>query len=55
MKKYQIKRNVPNQHSQIVYYIKTDIDIPCSLGWDTNEILSFVKDGCGLSICIRKK
>lgn len=55
MKKYRVKRTYKNGDKHIVYYIRTEKNIPCSLGWDKNELEQIIKEKQNLSIFIGPK
>ena len=52
MRNYRMKKNYADNTKHIVYYIHTQEDIPCSLGWNVNELREFAMAGRQLSIYV---
>lgn len=55
MSDYKHKRTYVDGSKHIVYYLHTPKNIPCSLGWDYNEIKDMAEKGVHLSVCVKRE
>ena len=50
---YKAKKTYADGTQHIVYYIKADKNIPCSLGWDNKELSKIVSEKRDLSVFVK--